>query len=83
MSLRLDPELGGSSIPGNRRSSGASRVSVRRLSLESLAVHLDLAKLLNVSLADAMDLDFARLKESCGITDEEFIRLKRYRLSMQ
>jgi hypothetical protein len=54
-----------------------------RFSLESLAMHLDIPKLLNVSLVDAMEMDYNRLKEACGISAEEFIRLKRYRTSLQ
>jgi hypothetical protein len=38
---------------------------------------------LNVSLADAIEMDFKRLKESCGITEEEYLRLKRYKSSTQ
>jgi hypothetical protein len=62
---------------------GGSGSNGSRLSLESMAVHLNIPGLLNVSLADALEMDFKRLKESCGITEEEYLRLKRYKSSTQ
>jgi hypothetical protein len=55
----------------------------RTMSLESLAMHLDIPKLLNVSFIDAMQMDFQSLKLCCGLSEVEFIRLKRYRTSIQ
>jgi hypothetical protein len=55
----------------------------QRLSLESLAVHLDIPKLFSLSLQEAMEADFKRLKDLIGITELEFMKLKRYRTSVQ
>jgi hypothetical protein len=69
-------------IPINQPLTGSGSNN-HRMSIESLAVHLDLPNLLNVSLADALEMDFKRLKESCGITEEEYMRLERYKASIQ
>jgi hypothetical protein len=52
------------------------------MSLESLSGHLDIPNLLQVSLADALEMDFGQLEESCGITEEEYLRLMLYKRSI-
>jgi hypothetical protein len=73
---------GALAIPVNQMS-GGSRSHGSQMSLETMAVHLNIPGLLNVSLADALEMDFKRLKESCAITEEEYLRLKRFKSSTQ
>jgi hypothetical protein len=66
--------------PDNNQPCGSN---TRRLSIESLAFQLNIPNLLKVSLADALELDFKNLSETCGITTVEFLRLKGYKLSIE
>ena len=51
----------------------------RRMSIESLALHLNIPGLLNISLEDALNLDYMRLKDIFGISETDYMRLKSYR----
>jgi hypothetical protein len=53
------------------------------LSLESLAVELDIPKLMEASsLKDILAMDFKKLKEDLGLTSDEYIRIKKYKTGL-
>jgi hypothetical protein len=57
----------------------ASRV----LSLESLAVELDIPSLMNVKdLETALAMPFKELKENHGVSNDEYMRLKKYKAGL-
>ncbi|KAJ3075126.1 hypothetical protein HDU98_009076 [Podochytrium sp. JEL0797] len=58
--------------------------ATRRVSLETLALQLEIPQLLNVSegIGGVMTMSFNELKEKYGVTPEEFMKIKAYRKSV-
>ncbi|KAJ3029057.1 UNVERIFIED_CONTAM: hypothetical protein HDU68_000270 [Siphonaria sp. JEL0065] len=54
------------------------------LSLESLAVHLDLPKILTVTegITGVLEMSYNEMNQKYGITPEEFLKIKAYRKSL-
>ncbi|KAJ3076833.1 hypothetical protein HDU98_011694 [Podochytrium sp. JEL0797] len=70
--------------PPNQQPPPTSPYAPRRLSLESLALQIQVPKLLDVKggMNEVMMSDHEQLRDRYGITNEEFMRIKAYKKSI-